>query len=357
MNTIGVCGFCTSGSSAVVDYLKEFEQNQVIDEFEFTLTYLPDGFEDLEYNLLHHCCRDDASCLAIPRFRRFMVIYGRRFKSIYGISPDEFTKRLESYLGKLIQFTWKGTRRPDVLLYPSFMYDLFATHLMVYRVIPFLNKKLKRHVKIWPYRDIELSTNPASFNEESRLFIKDMLKWMKADFSKNIVLSQPFIGEDPVRSFHFFDNPKAIVVDRDPRDIYLFNKLFFMSDYIMPTDTVENFCKYHRILRDNRPYKEPHPDVLHISFDELVYEYDKTTALVRDFCGLPEPSQKNKYFRPELSRNNTQLWLRYLGYEDDMKYIEDNLSEYIFDFSKYPAPDTHAQMFDDMREVIVHETK
>lgn len=350
MNTFGVCGFCTSGSSAVVDYLKEFEQNQVLDKFEFTLTYLPDGFEDLEYNLLRHCCRDDASCLAIPRFRRFMIIYGRRFKSL-GIPIDVFNKRIEQYLNNLIQFKWKGTRRPDVLLYPSFLYDLVATHIMVYRVIPFLNRKSHKHVKIWPYRDIELATNPDNFLEESRCLIKDMIKWMGGDFTKNIVLSQPFIGEDPIRSFHYFENPKAIVVDRDPRDIYLFNKLFFMSDYIMPTDNVKDFCKYHRILRDNRPYKESHPDVLQISFDELVYEYDTTTAKIRDFCGLPEPTAKNHFFKPELSKSNTQLWLRYAGYEDDMKYIEDHLTEYLFDFSQYATPDVNTQMFDSMSEL------
>ena len=48
---IGVCGFCSTGSSAVSDYLKEFKENQVLDMLEFTLAYIPDGLGDLEYIL------------------------------------------------------------------------------------------------------------------------------------------------------------------------------------------------------------------------------------------------------------------------------------------------------------------
>ena len=69
---IGTCGFASTGSSAVSDYLKEFDQNQVLDRFEFTIPYLPDGLEDLEYNLMQHISRDDSCAIAIPRFKRFM---------------------------------------------------------------------------------------------------------------------------------------------------------------------------------------------------------------------------------------------------------------------------------------------
>jgi hypothetical protein len=72
---IGTCRFCSTGSSAVSDYLKEFDENQVLDRLEFTMVYLPDGLEDLDYHLNKNVNRDDNCGIAIPRFRRFMRTY------------------------------------------------------------------------------------------------------------------------------------------------------------------------------------------------------------------------------------------------------------------------------------------
>ena len=45
---IGTCGFSWSGSSAVQDFLKEFEEIEVYDRIEFILAFHPDGLEDLD---------------------------------------------------------------------------------------------------------------------------------------------------------------------------------------------------------------------------------------------------------------------------------------------------------------------
>lgn len=44
---------------------------------------------------------------------------------------------------------------------------------------------------------------------------------MGADLSKPICLDQPFSGNNPENSFKFYNNPYAIIVDNDPRDLYL----------------------------------------------------------------------------------------------------------------------------------------
>ena len=40
---IGTCGFGSTGSSAVSDYLKEFDENCTLDRAEFTIVHFPDG--------------------------------------------------------------------------------------------------------------------------------------------------------------------------------------------------------------------------------------------------------------------------------------------------------------------------
>ena len=51
MLTIGACGFSSTGSSAVTDILKEYDDNVVLDKAEFTLTWCADGIEDLHYHM------------------------------------------------------------------------------------------------------------------------------------------------------------------------------------------------------------------------------------------------------------------------------------------------------------------
>ena len=64
---------------------------------------------------------------------------------------------------------------------------------------------------------------------------KQVLDWIVSYISgrieeKNLVLDQPFSGNNPQASFPYFENPRAVVVDRDPRDYYLFVKnLFYIT--------------------------------------------------------------------------------------------------------------------------------
>lgn len=344
---IGTCGFCSTGSSAVSDYLKEFDENQVLDDMEFTIPYRPDGLLDLEYHLVQNPCRDDGSSIAIPRFRRLMKRQNRGFHKHYGISYDILQSNVDDFINQLVQFKWHGTRRSDTELFPSDFFFYFGNLIMKRRVIPWINKKAGRCVDLYPYRDLEVSVNPALFNEASKHFVRNLLSFMGADFSKNIVLDQPFIGDDPQLSFHFYDNPKAIVVDRDPRDNYLFTKkMLYKTGKYLPVDTVENFVKYYKLLREGRPYKKTSTDVLLIHFEELVYNYDTATEKIRNFCNLGTNPNPLSIFDPAVSMPNTQLYLRFPEYADDIKYIEENLSEYLFDFDKYPKPTMNGKMFE-----------
>lgn len=347
MLTIGTCGFCSTGSSAVSDYLKEFDENQVLDSHEFTVAYLPDGLCDLEYHLTKHIVRDDSSSIAIPRFRRYMEKYKSQFVSTGNISSDEFDSLIESFIKELTQVSFRSIRRSDRLLFPSKTYNFFARRIVQHLILP-LNRKYGHPItKFYPCREVEVSINPESFIKEARKLMRSFLSILGADFNHNIVLDQAFPGDDPLCCFHLYENPKAIVVDRDPRDNYLFTKKHLYKKFvnIMPVDTVENFCKYYRILRENRPYGGPNENVLLMHFEEMVYDYDNATKKIRTFCGLPDNPRPLSIFDPKISAPNTQLFRKYPEYSQEIKYIEEHLSEYLFDFSKYPQLDINGEMF------------
>lgn len=69
---VGVCGLGYTGSGAVLDLLKEFDENYVIDAMEFALAYTPDGLEDLEYHLVKSPSRYFSSDIAIKRFKNYI---------------------------------------------------------------------------------------------------------------------------------------------------------------------------------------------------------------------------------------------------------------------------------------------
>lgn len=344
---IGTCGFASTGSSAVSDYLKEFDENQVFDHFEFKLPYLPDGLEDLEYHLTKHVCRDDSCGIAIPRFRRFVKkmiipVLIRR----YHVSPEQIESITEKFIQSIVQLEWKTVKRTDILLHPSWFFYFWGERMMKRRILPRIQRKVGHVVDMWPCRTVEVSIYPENFVEAAKQFIRDILTSIGADLHKNIVLDQPFLGSNPVRSFRFFDHPKAIVVDRDPRDNYLFTKLvLYKTENIMPVNDVKTFVKYYRLFRDNHPYKQPNDDVLCIHFEDMVYNYENTTAKIRDFCHLPQNPRPKSIFDPDLSMANTQLFLRYPEYAADIEYITKELPEYLFDFDRFPKPSTAGKMF------------
>jgi len=343
---IGTCGFCSTGSSAVSDYLKEFDENQVLDRLEFTMVYLPDGLEDLDYHLNKNINRDDNCCIAIPRFRRFMRTYEHMLAVHSGIPESAIKEKTEDFLNSLIQMKWKSTRRSDRLLYPTWFYYNFGLRIMAKRITPILRKWLGQNIKPYPNRMLDVCIHPNDFIEKCQNFVRWYLESFGGDYSKNIVLDQAFIGNDPAKSFKYYGDSKAIVVDRDPRDNYIFTKEFLSKKGgFMPSGSVQEFVTYYKLLRDNMPYKKDNERILRLHFEEMIYDYDNATSKVRKFCDLPDNPRPFSVFDPKLSVNNTQLVLKFPQYKDDVAYIERELSEYLFDFSRFPKPDNSGEMF------------
>ena len=246
---VGACGFGSTGSSAVWDYLKEFDENQALDDFEFFITYLPDGIEDLDFHLNKQFCKHEASAVSIVRFRRFIEYYcahGSMTKKTH-LTRERLMQLTDDYINNLVQVRWRTVNRTDKLLYPTIFYRYFGSAFLNQRILPKINKLVGHCVDFYPVREVDFSILPDNFDGLSKKYIHDILAEMGADFSKNIILDQPFLGEYPQKSFKYFENPVAIIVDRDPRDVYLFMKKFlYKKKRFIPCDNVEDFVTYYK---------------------------------------------------------------------------------------------------------------
>lgn len=341
---IGTCGFGSTGSSAVSDYLKEFDENCTLDRAEFTIAYCPDGLVDLEFQLMHPHSRVAGSNCAFERFK-YMIVksHGRYLSKKMGITLKELDDMTSEFVEKLTQVSWPGYQNYT----NSFIKRNIGGRLLYYRVLPFVQKYFNKNFTGYPLTSTRVSVKPDNFYDEAKAFIRNMLIRMGANYEKNIVLDQPFSGNNPAACFPFFEDPMAIVVDRDPRDNYVFakTKLKGNNNGFMPTENVHDFIKYYRALRDGQAYKEANERILRIQFEEMVYDYDVATEKIRSFLKLPENPRPKSIFDPALSVANTQTFKRFPQFANEVAIIEQELSEYLFDFEKYPEPDLSGNMF------------
>lgn len=338
---IGACGFGSTGSSAVTDYLKEYNKFQVLDQIEFTWVSGVDGLIDLDYHVNHPHNRTSDSIRAIERYREMCNRMVNKYRSV-GIPPETFTKFTDDFLESIITTSWSWNVPRTQGLVDRIRRYFYAR----FHIVSKWEVKHGRHWEGFPLEPVYLSVFPENFEEKARKHVREILLAMGADFSKPIILDQPFAGNNPQACFKFFEDPYAVVVDRDPRDNYVFAKTKLLGRFhLMPINNVEDFVKYYRALRKNQPYTEPHERVLCMKFEDMVYHYDETTAKLREFFHLPDNPNPKSIFDPAISMPNTQVWKRFPQFAKDIEFIEKELPEYLFDYTGCPEPDPSGKMF------------
>lgn len=335
--TIGACGFNATGSSAVIDYLREFNENVVVDQFEFTIAHMPDGLQDLKYHLFEGSIKHTSSCMALDRFQRLIKGYPSRMFSRY--CGDRLLEFAEEFLDSISQCEWIGSGAPDSYYFS--MRSIVARLLRKCNLARFYRKAEERADKklvLFPYNVKRYSCRPSNYDVAARRFVGKMLDELGRVSEKNMVLDQPFAGNNPQAAFPFFENPVAIVVDRDPRDYYLLCKKFYYPSgwRLVPCNNVESFVAYFRSMRESMPYLENDSRILRIRFEDMVYEYETTTKRIRLFCHLGEHATPYRYFDPRKSIHNTNLASLYPDLSADVAFIEKALPEYLYPFEQHP---------------------
>lgn len=358
---IAVTGYFGAGSSAVLDLLCEYECNGSVvlhkpGGYEHTTLYHPGGLFDLEDKLLlgNDIHRSDE---ALSTFETEMLRLNNNnfgwfgsFKDLFG---DKFEKNLIEFIKDLHPFDIKARyygQCKKVVFNPLKMPVQLAAKIITGRTIYVWGRQFIHNPSI-PKMTVAFPSGK-EFYSAAQKFVKNYMDMYKEPGKENILFDRLLLCHNAYRLPRYFDeNFRLIIVNRDVRDVYCFNKYLWPeinAGSMYPRD-IDAFIDYWRRLNS---YERKINDkrILNISFEDLIYHYEDTVKIIEEHCGLTseQHSELKKYLQPERSMKNTQVYKLRREWQDEIIQIEKNLPEFCYDFP-YDNDTDVKDMFDDSR--------
>lgn len=344
---ISISGYGATGSSAVVDLLKGHPDIDVLDDFEFQLHYFPDAISDLDYKLNESCSRFYDSDLAI---KRFLELSSRLDDWYFPAFSGHLHEYAEEYINELNPVTWEGywaydrlmTSKEHIEAINKENQSTIKRNARVHFINRILRKlhlpKLNEHQPLkdcFAERKMYMSIKPKNFIEATQNFTAKLLGVASKADKPFIAVNQLLPPQNPIRFFKYFPyKVKAIIVRRDPRDLWIHIKRLNQSHYL-PHYSVNEYINWYKesMLPEHNICSSA---VLRLSFEDMVYNEFETKCKIYNFIGI-QYEQENSTFDSHRSVINTQLFRRFPEYFEDIKEIESELSEFLYDFAKWPS--------------------
>ena len=327
---VDLSGYSFSGKSAVYDLLTEFEGFfSHSKEFEFELMRVQGGILDLK-NALVDNWSPIRSSEAIRNFYRLIKRIGglgnARSRlagagSNYDLIFPGFTEKSNQYIDSLVSASWECD-------WPFPLYSCDLASLLL--------KKSKKKLG-FNSKDILYLSRPTKelFISSTKSYLNSLFSEVIDSENKCLVLNNSFEPFDPDKSIELFDFAKSIIVDRDPRDIYLSainaGSIHGLEVGLAVTGkTVANFIDRFKIYHANPVTSSS--NVYRIAFESIVLDYEAEVNRIRSFLGETPGSYRHKgcAFNPIQSAKNVGIW-KSLNDEvliRDIKIIERELPQY-----------------------------
>lgn len=328
---IGICGYGYTGTGAVFSLLKEFDKVRCLsggrDDIEFTLSYVPDGLEDLEYHLCINPTKGVGCDSAIYRFQLLVNDFERSHNRF---TNNRFREISNNYINELVQVKYSAFR---IFEYERNTSSSKRISRLIRNYLRIIFRKFGIDYTFFPKRERYISIFPDDFLSKTKIYINEILG--SDDNRKCILLNQPFSVTNPLHSMRFFEEPYCIIVDRDPRDLYVMAKHIYGSyAKFIPTESIYSFVNYYKRLYDRRLIQD-NSKILRIQFEDLIYHYEETLSIIQSFLGndIGNHVNKLKLFNPKDSRKNTNIYNSF-NEDDNIHIIESELSEWLYKFDE-----------------------
>jgi len=331
MKLITTTGYGATGSSVVTDLLKEFDTVKSMGDFEFRFLQDPHGLRDLEYGLFENNNRLNTDYY-IKQFIKYIEFlsksrvypYEKYFNSKFKIISDEFIK-------SIVDIKWDGYWHQDII-------DEKPIKKFFYFLERIYQKKILKEKDSGAnfYNNKMYYSRPISkedFFKKVKNYTSSLFNKINSENKEFLVLDQLVPVDHNKIYLNYFENLKIIIVDRDPRDLYLLEKYEYKEKYL-PWKKVEDFIKYYKLLREHKKEDIANNNVMYIHFEDFIYNYDDSIDRVLEFCSINKNSwiDKRKYFNPDISIKNTKKWLVYPEAKKEIEYIEQELKNFLVEY-------------------------
>lgn len=328
MSLISCASYYGSGSSAFTDLVSEYDGVKSLTDYEFRFVHDIDGISDLEFHLVE-CPNRHNSGHALKRFWKLSKFnhgkwFNARYEPFFGGKYLELTKQ---YVDELTDFK-----------YPAYwFYDMYDRGNIFYYTKSLQNKlyrKLKITKSVMP-DEITFGSHPTQekFIHATQKYLQSLFIAANPEEMPYLMMDQILPSSNVNRCLRYFpEDTKLVIVDRDPRDIYLSEKLFWHED-VAPHD-VNAFCQWFDYTHScSKGEMMDENKVLKINFEDLIYKYNETMEKIERFLGFKSDNHTNPFegFNPKRSIVNTQLWKRNESPEE-MEVIRVKLPQYLYDF-------------------------
>lgn len=326
MKIVTCTGYFSTGSSAVGDLLSEYDICYYPNDYELRFIYDPDGIADLEYHLVENHNRHNSGH-AIKRYKRLVDFYcGSKLAPKNEIFFHGKWKQFSyEYIAALTEFSYRG----------AWLYDYLDRGMMFHYFNSLLRKVIKKDML-----SNELTYCGYPSKEQFELITREYINKLFCEVNDincpYLVVDQALPPSDIKRYVNFFDDIKVVVVERDPRDVFMLEK-YIRKEQVIPTDAMD-FCKWYEYTRRHQNKEEMNTEYsMLIHFEDLIYNYESTVAQIEAFLGIESGQHvgiKTKLI-PDKSINNTQIWRRLnltTKQIAEVELIEKQLSSYLYDF-------------------------
>lgn len=325
---ISCASYFGSGSSAVTDLIGEYVEVKSLTEYEFRFIQDIDGIMDLEYHLVMNHHRHNAGH-ALKRFWRLSQFnhgtwFNARYEPFFG---GQYLSLTRQYVEALTDFRFPGYWFMDMYDRGKWMYYWYS---LKSKIINRLNLK----GSCMPHEET-IGSHPTEerFLKETKLYIANLLQAANPEDMPRLMVDQLLPSAGINQCLRYFEcDVKLLIVDRDPRDVYLCDKYIWRSG-ITPRDP-ELFCKWFRDCHEsNRGEICDTGKVMKLQFEDMIFNYEREKLKIEQFVGFEKSQHKRPFkgFNPQKSVHNTQLWEVY-SEDRAIKIIKENLSEYLYDF-------------------------
>lgn len=328
MRKITCISFHGTGSGAVDAFFKEFDNcASAPSDIECRFLQDPDGVSDLEYNLIENPHRLNSG-YALRRYLNFAKGMSWTYRKIFGKRWMEYSRK---YITSLITENYKGYWHGDLLLLPPVKKYTYYARRALNKVLP-KNFRKPGYYNYLPNMDFwHTYVTREKFLEETQKYVNELCALLNSDNKEFILLDQFVATSNITRYMSYVDDLKVVVVDRDPRDLYINQML--AGDHVLPRDPKV----FARVYRDQRKMIGDLHDmnqVLLIRFEDLIFRYEETTKRIMDFVGEGEAHhiKKKQLFNPEVSVKNTKMWMSHPEFQKETELIGSLIPEYLYHY-------------------------